>query len=80
MAKALGAEYLNVLPSLPWTYDNSYFAPQDGLEKLTKLCRWAGLKFRSRLDYFFARNLKFISGEMLNLPGSDHRPLLAEFL
>lgn len=79
LEKVLGTSWTNVLPNLAWSCDNSYFDPQDGLEKLIKISKLFGIKFRSRLDYIFARNFKIISSEMLDLPGSDHRPLIATF-
>lgn len=76
--KALGAHYVNALPRLPWSYDISHADPNDGLAFLPKLHR-AGMKFRTRLDYIFGTNVEVISGVMHDLPGSDHRPLIATF-
>jgi len=75
----LGQLYTNALPNIKWNFDTSYTAPEDGLETVANICRAFGITFRCRLDYIFTRNLKTISGEMFDLPGSDHRPLLAKF-
>ena len=75
----LGERYINALPNLHWSCDISYTAPQDGWDNIVKVFNFFGIKMRSRLDYLFARNLKIISSEMLDLPGSDHRPLIATF-
>lgn len=77
--KVLGTSWTNVLPDLAWSCDISYTDPQDGFETFSKICKTFGIKLQSRLDYIFARNLKIISSEMLDLPGSDHRPLIATF-
>jgi endonuclease/exonuclease/phosphatase family metal-dependent hydrolase len=80
IALAFGPGYINALPDIPWSFDIIHdYAPQDGLETVTKICRAVGITFRSRLDYFFTRNLETVSGEMFDLRGSDHRPLLAKF-
>ena len=75
----LGKEFDNVFPNIKYTCDLSYTDPQDGLEKIAKFWNFFGVKLKSRLDYIFTKNLKIISKEMLDLPGSDHRPLLATF-
>jgi endonuclease/exonuclease/phosphatase family metal-dependent hydrolase len=75
--KVLGAAYTNALPKLKWSCDLSYSVPQDGWGPVVKICRPLGIKLKSRLDYLFVRNLKVVSAEMLDLPGSDHRPLMA---
>jgi endonuclease/exonuclease/phosphatase family metal-dependent hydrolase len=76
--KVLGQAYTNALPKLKWSCDLSYSVPQDGWGPVIKICRPLGIKLKSRLDYLFARNLKVVSAEMLDLPGSDHRPLMAK--
>ena len=73
------SEYTNTLPELKWSCDISYTAPQDGWDFIAKLCRYIGLKIQSRLDYIFVKNLQIISSEMLDLPGSDHRPIVVKF-
>lgn len=75
----LGPEFKNVLPDLPWSQDISCTAPQDRWETLAKLCRFFHIKLRSRFDYVFTRNLEVVFAEMLDLPGSDHRPLVGIF-
>jgi exonuclease III len=76
----LGPEWINSFPDIRWTFDiANYLAPQDGLESYTRLCRALGITFRSRLDYFFSKNLEAISGETIDLPGSDHRPVIGMF-
>lgn len=75
---ALGQEYVDVLPHLHWSEDQSFIAPQDHWERTVKVLKFFHLKWRARLDYLFARNLKVVSAEMLDLPGSDHRPLIAK--
>jgi len=74
----LGAEYVDASPQVQWTYDNAYFTPYDGIEALTRICRSVGMTWRSRLDYIFVRGFAVISGNMVNLPGADHRPVVAE--
>jgi len=76
--EALGAHYINALPRLSWSYDTSHADPGDGLGFLPKLHR-AGLRFRARLDYIFGTNVSVVSSRMHDLPGSDHRPLVAVF-
>lgn len=76
--RALGAHYINALPKLPWSYDISHADPNDGLGFLPKLHR-AGVRFRTRLDYIFGTGVSVQSGVMHDLPGSDHRPLVATF-
>ncbi len=72
-------DWTNVLKSLHWTCDSSFTSPTDGLTKFAKIGKIFGIKFRCKLDYIFTKNLKVISKEMLDLPGSDHRPLIADF-
>ena len=76
--RVLGAHYINALPKLSWSYDTSHADPGDGFGFLPKLHR-AGVRFRARLDYIFATNVVVTSSAMHDLPGSDHRPLIAEF-
>lgn len=76
--EALGARYVNALPNLAWSHDTSVADPGDGLGFLPALHR-RGVTFRSRLDYIFGSGVSVISGEMHDLPGSDHRPLVATF-
>jgi len=76
--RALGTRYVNALPRLAWSYDTSHADPADGLGFLPALHR-AGVRFRTRLDYIFASNASVLSGVMYDLPGSDHRPLIAAF-
>ncbi len=76
--KTLGTHYINALPKLSWSYDTSHADPSDGLGFLPKLHR-AGVRFRARLDYIFATNVTVTSSAMYDLPGSDHRPLIAVF-
>ncbi len=76
--QVLGAHYINALPKLSWSYDISHADPADGLGFLPALHR-AGVRFRARLDYIFATNVAVTSSMMHDLPGSDHRPLVAVF-
>lgn len=76
--RTLGAEFRNAFPRLKWTYDISYTDPSNGTQFIATLAR-AGLKWRQRFDYMFAKDMTVISGEMHDLPGSDHRPLIATF-
>jgi endonuclease/exonuclease/phosphatase family metal-dependent hydrolase len=77
--ETLGEQYVDVLPDLPWSYDLAFTAPQDGWQTLIKIFRLFGIKMHARLDYLFARNIKVSSAKMINLPGSDHKPLIASF-
>ncbi len=72
-------DYMNVFPGLEWSCDGSNDAPQDGLYKMMKILHFFGINLYSRLDYIFSKNLKKISSEMLDLKGSDHRPLIVTF-
>jgi endonuclease/exonuclease/phosphatase (EEP) superfamily protein YafD len=72
----LGSTYVNALPRLSWSHDISHADPRDGLGFLPKLHR-AGIRFRMRLDYIFVAGGTVVSSGMHNLPGSDHRPLVA---
>ncbi len=76
--RALGSQYVNALPRLAWSYDISHADPSDGLGFLPALHR-AGVRFRTRLDYIFGTNVAVVSSAMHDLPGSDHRPLVAVF-
>ncbi len=76
--EALGAHYVNALPKLSWSYDTSHTDPRDGLGFLSTLHR-AGVRLRARLDYIFGTNVSIVSAQMHDLPGSDHRPLMATF-
>lgn len=71
--------WANVFQGIPWTCDTSYSDPKDGVEKFVKILRIFKIKFRCRMDYIFSKNLEVISKEMLDVPGSDHRPLVATF-
>ncbi len=75
----MGAAWTDVLPNLRWSFDLAYTAPQDGWDTLVKILHPLGVRMRARLDYFFARNVRVASAEMLDLPGSDHRPLIGVF-
>jgi endonuclease/exonuclease/phosphatase family metal-dependent hydrolase len=77
--KTLGAEFRNAFPKMPWTYDISYNDPTDGLQFIMTLARASGVKWRQRFDYMFASDMTVIEGKMHDLPGSDHRPLIATF-
>lgn len=76
--EALGGDYINALPNLAWSYDISHADPHDGLGFLPTLHR-AGVRFRTRLDYIFGTNVSVVTSAMHDLPGSDHRPLIATF-
>jgi endonuclease/exonuclease/phosphatase family metal-dependent hydrolase len=75
----LGKEWINAFPKLRYSYDLVCQGPKGRWNSLVKLCLMLGIKMRLRLDYVFARNLKATSRQMFDLPGSDHKPLLAEF-
>ncbi|MEK7133979.1 MAG: endonuclease/exonuclease/phosphatase family protein [Patescibacteria group bacterium] len=76
--QTLGKKYVNALPKLRWSFDIAYSDPRDKLRILASLY-YLGVKFRNRLDYIFAAHLDVISATMHDLPGSDHRPLVATF-
>jgi len=76
--QALGHKYVNALPKLKWSFDIAYSDPRDKLRILASLYS-LGVRFRNRLDYIFAANLHVVSAQMHDLPGSDHRPLVATF-
>ncbi|KKT81934.1 MAG: hypothetical protein A3B99_04620 [Candidatus Yanofskybacteria bacterium RIFCSPHIGHO2_02_FULL_44_12b] len=77
--EVLGECWTNQFPNIFWTCDTSYVAPQDGVTPYANFLRSLGIKMRSRLDYIFTLNLNAVSGEMLDLPGSDHRPVIGIF-
>jgi endonuclease/exonuclease/phosphatase family metal-dependent hydrolase len=80
LEECFGEKYVNVFHRLRYSCCYvSEFDPQDGMAKVKKVLRFLGVNLKSRLDYIFARNLKVIRKEMLDLPGSDHRPLVATF-
>ncbi|HLD12289.1 MAG TPA: hypothetical protein VJB87_01715 [Candidatus Nanoarchaeia archaeon] len=72
----LGPSWKNVLPDISWSCDVSYSAPQDKWETVVGICRLLDIKLQSRLDYIFVRNVSVIGAKMIDLPGSDHRPLM----
>jgi len=74
--KTLGDGWKNALPDLVWTCDVSRSFKQDNFHLFSTALKRLGFKLRSCLDYVFIKNLRVIKGEMLDLPGSDHRPLL----
>lgn len=76
--KIFGSDFANVLPHVKWSFDTSYSDPLDSWHVAEKF-RKAGVKWRTRLDYIFCRNLNVLKGDMYDLPGSDHRPLIATF-
>jgi len=77
--KILGEQWADVLPDAVWTCDISHSYPEDTFHCIARPLSILGFKLRSCLDYIFARNMKVSSAEILDLPGSDHRPLLASF-
>lgn len=76
--RIFGRDFLNVHPHLRWSFDTSFSDPLDTWG-VAKKFRNAGIKWRSRLDYMFSRNLQVVRTDMYDLPGSDHRPLIASF-
>jgi endonuclease/exonuclease/phosphatase family metal-dependent hydrolase len=75
--RTLGAEFRNAFPRLPWSYDLAYTDPSN-MRFIATLSK-AGLKWRQRFDYMFAKDMTVLSAKMHDLPGSDHRPLIATF-
>jgi endonuclease/exonuclease/phosphatase family metal-dependent hydrolase len=71
----LGDEWVNALPDLKWSCDVSFSYEKDTFHIISVILTKLGFKLRSCLDYVFIKNLKVTAGEMLDLPGSDHRPL-----
>ncbi len=71
-----GNDFINVLPGLKWTWDTSFSDPEVDWNIAVPV-RKLGVRWRSRLDYIFCRNLTVESSAMHDLPGSDHRPLVA---
>lgn len=78
LEQTLGNRYVNALPKLHWNFDIAYTDPRDKLKILASLY-YLGVRFRNRLDYIFATSLHVVSAAMHDLPGSDHRPLVATF-
>lgn len=75
--RLLGAGFSDAHPRLRWSFDISCIDPA-GWRGAAHLQR-VGMKLRSRLDYMFARGLQAVAADMYDLPGSDHRPLIATF-
>lgn len=78
LEQTLGKKYVNALPKLHWNFDIAYTDPRDKLKILASLY-YLGIRFRNRLDYIFATSLNVVFATMHDLPGSDHRPLVATF-
>ena len=76
--KVLGEEFRNAFPRLPWTFDLSNIPQPPGARVTATLAR-AGLRWRQRFDYMFSSGMHMLQGRMHDLPGSDHRPLIATF-
>jgi len=72
----LGNGLKDVFFDLPWSCDISYVSNHDKLAPFLRLLRKFKINLRFRFDYIFAKNLKTTYKEMLDLPGSDHRPLV----
>ncbi len=76
--KILGSEWKNALPELVWSCDVSHSYERDNFHLISVTLKSLGCKLRSCLDYIFTKNLSVINGQMLDLPGSDHRPLIVQ--
>jgi endonuclease/exonuclease/phosphatase family metal-dependent hydrolase len=76
--KIFGPDFFNAHPHIKWSFDTSFSDPLDTWG-VAKKFRTVGVRWRSRLDYMFCRNLKNLKADMYDLPGSDHRPLVATF-
>lgn len=72
----LGSGWANALPDLVWTCDISDSYPGDLFHWISASLRFLGFQLRTCLDYIMIKTLKVFSGEMLDLPGSDHRPIM----
>lgn len=77
--EVLGEKWKNAFPDLKWSCDISHTVPQDGWDKVVKVCRLLNIKMRSLLDYMFSQNMRMVSAETFDLAGSDHRPQLGIF-
>ncbi|MEK6888550.1 MAG: endonuclease/exonuclease/phosphatase family protein [Nanoarchaeota archaeon] len=78
LVKVLGKDWTNVFPNLAWSCDVSHSYPKDRFHSISTTLKRMGIRLRSCLDYVFVKNLEVVGGEMLDLPGSDHRPLFAK--
>jgi len=77
--KVLKNNWANAFPNSTWSCDISYWVPYDGYKLLAQILNKLHIKMRSLLDYIFVKkNIYIVSTEMLDLPGSDHRPLIIE--
>jgi endonuclease/exonuclease/phosphatase family metal-dependent hydrolase len=74
--EVLGEEWRNAFPDLVWSCDVSHSYAPDTFHVISTVLKKFGFKLRSCLDYIFIKNLKVIKREMLDVPGSDHRPLI----
>jgi endonuclease/exonuclease/phosphatase family metal-dependent hydrolase len=73
----LGPGFSNAHPRLRWSFDINWTDPAGW--RGTPYLRRMGVRLRSRLDYIFARGVRPVAADMYDLPGSDHRPLIATF-
>lgn len=76
--KIFGPGYKHVHPHVKWSFDTSFGDPLDSWDVAGRF-RKVGIKWRTRLDYMFSYNLRVLEADMYDLPGSDHRPLVARF-
>lgn len=72
----LGEEWKNAFPDLVWSCDVSHSYPPDNFHIISTLFKKLGFRLRSCLDYVFVKNIRVVKGEMLDLSGSDHRPII----
>lgn len=76
---SLGTSWMDAIPDQVWTCDVSDSYPGDTFHWISVTLKWFGFKLRSCLDHMWFKNAQVISREMLDVPGSDHRPLIVEF-
>lgn len=72
----LGKEWKNAFPDLVWSCDISHSVREDVTHTIAAALHALGFRLCMCLDYVFAKNFTVMHGEMLDVPGSDHRPLM----
>jgi endonuclease/exonuclease/phosphatase family metal-dependent hydrolase len=78
IAETLGNQWKDVLPNMIWTCDVSHSYPPDKFHWISITLKRFGFRLRSCLDYILIKNLVAKEGRMIDVPGSDHRPLLVQ--
>lgn len=81
ISSILGSEYKEVFPKIPYTHkigvqNDPIYPLVSMIDNTFKLFH---LHFAQKLDYVWYKKLKILEAKMLEIPGSDHFPLIAKF-